>query len=419
MSEFRWGVIIAGALVIAAVYLYGLFQERRARKNTEASFDDRRGDALLDSSALMNARPTGMDQRVEPSFGNTAIDDSDFEAREADVRPKQKFDFSPDAPLTREPSTVPVTTGSLHAADHRSPDNVPLTTGAALAVANPAILNPALLNPVLLNIDPKIDLVAVVMASDAVAPSVLMEAIGQSRNFGKPVFWEGLQNGAWSPVQTDVPRYKEIKIGLQLGDRKGPLDEAFIGQFSQLAQHFAAEAHGVCQIEAPEISKRRALELDQFAVSVDVEIGVNVVSRSGVAFQGTKVRALAEAAGLKLDPHSGVFQSTNERGEPQFVLANLEPRAFMPEQMKNLTTQGLTILLDVPRVADGIKAFPHMMALARNLADNLGGEVVDDARKPLSNAGAEAIRMQLAEIYRRMAERGIQPGSLLAQRLFS
>jgi FtsZ-interacting cell division protein ZipA len=122
---------------------------------------------------------------------------------------------------------------------------------------------------------------------------------------------------------------------------------------------------------------------------------------------------------LKLNPDSGVFQSVNERGEVQFVLANLEPRAFTPEQIKNLTTQGLTILLDVPHVAEGTKVFQHMMQLARSLADSLGGEVVDDARKPLTNTGAEAIRMQLAEITRRLAERGIPAGSRLAQRLFS
>jgi ZipA, C-terminal FtsZ-binding domain len=400
MTELQIGLMVFGGVVIAGVYGYNMLQERRARRAAEKMFDGGHRDALLDATALLNAKPAGMDARVEPSFGDTAIDDSDF-----GTRPAPRYDFSPEAPTLREPSTVPITTGSV--------------TSPISAISHAGAASPKPMQPAALGIDDKIDLVAVIMGNDPIAPDVLMQAMAKSRNFGKPVFWEGLQNGHWNPVQTDVPRYKEIKIGLQLADRKGAMDELFIGQFIQLAQEFAARANGVCQIETPNGAVRRANELDQFAVSVDVEIGVNVIARSGAAFQGTKVRALAEAAGLKLDQHSGVFQSVNERGETQFVLANLEPRAFTPEQIKNLSTLGLTILLDVPRVGDGTKVFQQIMALARTLADGLGGEVVDDARKPLTNTGADAIRLQLAEIYRRMSERGIVAGSLSAQRLFS
>jgi ZipA, C-terminal FtsZ-binding domain len=400
MTELQMGLIVFGGIVIAGVYGYNVMQERRARKSAEKMFDGGHRDALLDANSLLHAKPAGMDDRVEPSFGDTAIDDSDFS-----VRPGPKYDFSPEAPVIREPAAVPLTTGSV---------SDPVSAVSSAALGAPKTMQ--LLN---LGVDDKIDLVAVIMANHPVAPDVLKEAMAKSRNFGKPVVWEGLQNGNWNPVQTDVPRYKEIKTGLQLADRKGALDELFVGQFVQLAQQFAERAGGVCQVEAPGGAVERAKELDAFAVSVDVEIGVNVISRSGAAFQGTKVRALAEAAGMKLDPHSGVFQHTNERGETQFVLANLEPRAFTPEQIKNLTTHGLTILLDVPRVGDGTKVFQQMMALSRALADGLGGEVVDDARKPLTNTGADAIRLQLAEIYRRMSERGIAAGSSSAQRLFS
>jgi FtsZ-interacting cell division protein ZipA len=406
MTDFQISLMAVGALVIAAVFGYNMWQERRAQKSAEQSFSGNHGDALLDANALLNARPSGMDQRVEPSFGDTQFEMDNDDDEKTHV---PRYDFSPESPAIRPTTTVPVTTGTLGTSQ----------SAAEHAPAAPKPVQAAPLQPTSLNIDDKIDLVAVILCNAPVAPNVLMDAIAQSRQFGKPVFWEGLQNGAWGALQTDVPRYKEIKAGLQLVDRKGAMDEIFIGQFSKLAHAFADNANGVCQIEATDMAVRRAQETDQFAASVDVEIGVNVVSRSGVSFQGTKVRALCESAGLKLDPNSGVFQSINEHGEIQFVVANLEPRAFMPEQIKNLTTQGLTMLLDVPRTNDGIKVFQQMMQLARTLAEGLGGEVVDDARKPLTNTGADAIRMQLAEIIRRMAERNIAAGSRLAQRLFS
>jgi ZipA, C-terminal FtsZ-binding domain len=410
MTDFQIGLMIAGAAVIAAVLGYNYVQESRARKHAEKSFGGTHGDALLDANALMSARPAGMDQRIEPSFNETSFSDTAMDNSQAESAHKPRYDFSPESAAVRAAAAVPVTTGPIIA------EVVPAAIEASSPISKPQA---AIVHPAALNIDDKIDLVAVTMANDPVPPRILMDAIAKSRSFGKPVHWEGLQNGSWGALQTDVPRYKEIKAGLQLVDRKGAIDEIFIGQFIKLSQEFAAGANGVCQIEAQDKAARRAQETDQFAASVDVEIGVNVVSRSGVAFQGTKVRALCEAAGLKLDPDSGVFQNTNERGEAQFVLANLEPRAFTPDQIKNLTTQGLTILLDVPRVADSTKVFQHMMQLARTLADGLGGEVVDDARRPLTNTGAEAIRMQLAEISRRMTERGIPAGSRLAQRLFA
>jgi ZipA, C-terminal FtsZ-binding domain len=421
MTDFQVGLMIVGAAVIAAVLGYNYVQESRARKQAEKSFGGSRGDALLDANALMTARPAGMDQRIEPSFNETSFGDTSMDDSEGESAYKPRFDFSPDSPAVRAPSAVAVTTGSPNAPSQvdvkqAEPDH----TEGEVVVPAPVGKPPAApVQPTALHIDEKIDLVAVVMANDPVPPRLVMDAIAKSRSFGKPVYWEGLQNGSWGALHTDVPRYKEIKAGLQLVDRKGAIDELFIEQFIRLAQEFAASANGVCQTETQDVATKRAQETDQFAASVDMEIGVNVVSRSGVAFQGTKVRALCEAAGLKLDPDSGVFLSSNERGETQFVLANLEPRAFTPEQIKNLTTQGLTILLDVPRVADGPKVFQHMMQLARTLADALGGEVVDDARKPLTNTGAEAIRMQLAEIARRMSERNIPAGSRVAQRLFS
>jgi hypothetical protein len=419
MTDFQIGLMIAGAAVIAAVLGYNYVQESRARKHAEKSFGGTHDDALLDANALLNARPAGMDQRIEPSFNESSFSDTAMDDSEGESAHKPRYDFSPESIAVRATPAIAMTTGSLAAASraediHAEPMTVPSVTKPPVPSAQPSIVQPNALN-----IDEKIDLVAVIMANDPVPPRVLMDAIAKSRTFGKPVYWEGMQNGSWSALQTDVPRYKEIKAGLQLVDRKGAIDELFIGQFTQLGREFAASANGVCQIEATDIANKRAQETDQFAASVDVEIGVNVVSRSGVAFQGTKVRALCEAAGLKLNPDSGVFQSTNEHGQIQFILANLEPRAFTPEQIKNLTTQGLTILLDVPQVADGTKVFQQMMQLARSLADSLGGEVVDDARKPLTNTGAEAIRMQLAEITRRLAERGIPAGSRLAQRLFS
>ena len=47
---------------------------------------------------------------------------------------------------------------------------------------------------------------------------------------------------------------------------------------------------------------------------MDVLIGVNVISKDGDAFAGTKLRGLAEAAGMKLMP-DGMFHYFDDNGD--------------------------------------------------------------------------------------------------------
>ena len=87
--------------------------------------------------------------------------------------------------------------------------------------------------------------------------------------------------------------------------------------------------------------------------------------------------------------------------------------------MRTLTTQGVTLTLDVPRVADGVRVFERMMSFAQQLADGLNGAVVDDNRAPFGDKAVGLIRAQIDQYQGQMVEQGIAPGSSLALRLFS
>ena len=78
-----------------------------------------------------------------------------------------------------------------------------------------------------------------------------------------------------------------------------------------------------------------------------------------------------------------------------------------------------TLLLDVPRVADPQRALSLMLESAAALAQALGGSVVDDNRKPLTDVSLQAIQHQLRSIQQKMETRGMTPGSGRALRLFS
>ena len=151
---------------------------------------------------------------------------------------------------------------------------------------------------------------------------------------------------------------------------------------------------------------------------MDVQLGINVIAHTGELFAGSKIRALAETAGMKLQLE-GEFQLHDAGKALLYCLVNQQPPPFAPDNIRNLSTPGVTFLLDVPRTKDGLETFERMVAASRSLADALDGLITDDNRAALNEAGLDKIREQLRFIYSNMEEHGIQAGGALALRLFS
>ncbi|MBP6726794.1 MAG: ZipA, partial [Thauera sp.] len=99
--------------------------------------------------------------------------------------------------------------------------------------------------------------------------------------------------------------------------------------------------------------------------------------------------------------------------------SNLEAGVFVGEAMSSMSTTGVTLVLDVPCVRDGVTAFDRMMELANDFARQLGGVVVDDNRTPFGTESSDLIRAQIRQFQDRMAETGIAAGGPLARRLFA
>jgi FtsZ-interacting cell division protein ZipA len=188
--------------------------------------------------------------------------------------------------------------------------------------------------------------------------------------------------------------------------------------FRAAVESWAASHAGKVKCLETELAHAMAVQLDRFCADVDIAIGVNVVTRNGDPFSGTKIRALAEAGGLKLES-DGVFYLRGDNGETLYTLDNHEPMPFVPEQMKTLSTGGVTFLLDVPRVANALREFNAMLATAQNFATTLGGTLVDDNRAALAEEALNKIRRQLTGILAKMEAGQIAAGGARALRLFS
>jgi FtsZ-interacting cell division protein ZipA len=205
---------------------------------------------------------------------------------------------------------------------------------------------------------------------------------------------------------------------MQLVNRSGSITPAQLSMFCDAVQQCAEQSSAVASCPEIQAALNAARELDSFCAEVDVAIGANVVAAEGHAFAGTRIRALAEELGFRLEP-DGVFRFRDDQRQSLFTLDNHEPAPFLPEQMKSLVTRGVTLLLDVPRVPDGLKVLDRMFEIGLGLAQGLEGNLVDDNRVALNAGGIARIRQQVAGIYARMEARGVSAGSARALRLFS
>jgi len=367
MSDLQLGLLAIGVAVVVGVIAYNRWQEAKLRRRTEAAFGPRGGDILL--------------------RGGTA-------EGEGDSRPPP---LAASAPAAR---TIEHTLTEDEALpEPRDPPAGPL----------PAV-----------TLDPEVDYVVELDCARAVAGAAVASHAQAMVDEAliKPIHWEGYDDAraVWRPVRAEA-RYLRLRVGLQLANRTGPVTEddllAFCGEVQEVALALAAKP----DFPDTDAALARAQALDRFCTEVDLQIGLSVIGSESHTFSGSKIRALAESAGLAIG-RDGRFHRAGDDGTELFSLANLEPMPFHPETIGTLQTRGVTVLFDVPRVPASAAAFRRFIDFAHQVEHALGGVLVDDNRKPIGQAALEAIGQQLERIHHTMQARGIPAGGRLALRLF-
>ncbi|WP_291994131.1 cell division protein ZipA C-terminal FtsZ-binding domain-containing protein [Candidatus Accumulibacter sp. ACC003] len=414
MTDLQMGLIGLGGAAVMGVLVYNKWQERKHRQLAEELLSARQTDVLLD----------------EPRTGDGA---ADFAGGSGEERLEPLLRQDPDADVNEQAAAghsssagqgvAAASAASAKSAEDGQPDHSPHAAAASPSGRAAAADLPDSREspPPLCVLSPLIDYIAGIQC---VEPAVAYRIHNAQRSalarLTKAVNWIGHNedSGAWEPIVEDSDReYRHIRVGLQLVDRRGPVRDADLSIFKVAMQDLATALMGVAELPSRVPALQAAARLDEFCAGVDIQIGVNVISQ-GQVFAGTKLRALAESTGMIIDA-AGRFARCDDAGHVLYVLVNQEANEFSAESMKTLSTHGVTFLLDVPRVGAGERVLTQMIEQARRLAEALGGALVDDNRRPLSEAAIEPIRRQVAQFQAVMTAHQVPAGSALAQRLFS
>jgi hypothetical protein len=371
MNDLQVALIAGGAAAVAGVWGYNKWQERQHRKLAAKIFKGGQPDVLLGGETAQ-AQAVAEEARSEPA-----------ERQEPGIA-----SFEPPA---AEAPTAP---------EETSVDLPPLPQEYADEIADCVV---------------RMD-----FTESLPAPGLWATQARWAGHVDKPLSWLGFDEpgGTWRHLTAhDAGRYMIVCAALQLADRRGAATDSELSAFLDGLRELVVQCSGVAELPKLDDVLMNARALDDFCAGVDLQLGVNIVA-SGDPFPGARLRDLVEAAGLKLFD-DGCFHALDEHGRTRFTLCNIGAELFVSESMKSLATQGVTLSLDVPRVAGGPAVFDAMIGVAEHMTHALGGALVDAHGNALTAEMIADIRKKVGELQWRMAQHQIDAGSVRALRLFS
>jgi hypothetical protein len=406
MSSLQLGLIVAGIALVVGVLIYNWLQERRVRRRIDEAFGQTgsRGDRRAEGGLTTTVRDG---PRVEPTLARGAQEEAlpENPARDSDA-------IDADAPYA-PPLDIQNRIGSDFAYESiaAAPDVGALEPPAGMK-ASPS--DQGVRAP-----DPDIECVVMLQPVRPITAGAI--ASGMHARLGKRLRWFGRRNpeSPWQFLQSDTAgEFAEIVACLLLANRGGTTSLQVIEAFARLTGNVAAAVPAAFVPPDAAREAARAEALDRICADLDVQIGLTVLKTGPATISGTRLRGVAEAAGFRLAENGRFDWAQDDSGAVLYSLANYRPEPFTADALRVASTPGAVFLLDVPRVADPVRAFDHMKLAAKRMAQTLDAALVDDNRRPLDDAALAGIRDQVQATAAALRNVNIEPGSPRALALF-
>ncbi|MCM1129165.1 MAG: hypothetical protein NC211_05445 [Alistipes senegalensis] len=435
MTELQISLIVIGAVIIIGVIAYNKWQEYRAHRKMERAFADAPEDVLMQPPPAedndLRREPVFFQNTVEgvsledpardSSISVTGLDQS-FEGKESDGDRREEMVLS-DSGKAAEPEEVWPDEEGKDQAKNEEPyiDLGKADQDTAALVQEDAVESvqePVFSFPVSegLPVDELIDYAVSLNLDSPVRGEKILPLIQSLRYTGnKPVHFIGLVKDVpsgkelWQPV-THGGVYSRLKAGVQLANRASALNEIeyseLIMRLRQMADQIEAEP------DVPDMAEvlKVARSLYQFVSAHDARLVINVRT-GGAPWLVKTLMAVLERQNFDLRP-DGVFVVHDTDGSMLFSLV-------LDTTPASDTASRLTLLLDVPCVAQEKDGLGRMIRCARSLCERLNGILVDDDDRMLSDPMLEDIASQVHVFYEEMRSVSIPAGSARAMRLFN
>ena len=404
LSTLQLALILAGVLLVVGVIVFNAWQERRIRRRITSAFR-KPDDATVPADTVPRVEPT---MRTMPGVSD-AFDDAPAASPAPDIDGGGAQRRSATAPAEDDSAWAPPMDVVQHAPDTDDVATEPVVTSYAAAITDAMGPQP----------DRDIECMAIVQPAKPLGAGAL--AAGLHARLGKRLRWFGrtAPGSPWVLLHSATAgEFVEVAACLLLADRNGAASHAQLDTFVRVMGELAPMLPAALSVPDVAAETDRAEALDRLCADVDVQIGLTVLKPEPASIAGTRLRGVAEAAGFRLAP-GGRFEFPQEdTGAILYTLQNVRNEPFTVDTLRASATNGVVLVLDVPRVADPLRAFDQMKLTAKRIAHTLDGDLVDDNRRPLDDAALAAIRQQVQIAADALRACRIDPGSPRAQALF-
>jgi FtsZ-interacting cell division protein ZipA len=402
LSSLQLGLIVAGVLLVVGVIVYNAWQERRIRRRITSAFR-KPDDAASASDASLRVEPTMRTMPGVPEDVDAApVADTGLQAA-GTQRGSAAVPVDDDATWTPPMDVVE------HAPVEEDVPAAPVVTSYAAAATDAMGPQP----------DRDIECMAILQPARPLGAGAL--AAGLHARMGKRLRWFGrtAPGSPWVLLHSATSgEFVELAACLLLADRNGAASHAQLDTFVRVMSELAPMLPAALSVPDVAAETDRAEALDRLCADVDVQIGLTVLKPEPASIAGTRLRGVAEAAGFRLAP-GGRFEFPQEdTGAILYTLQNVRNEPFTVDTLRASATNGVVLVLDVPRVADPLRAFDQMKLTAKRIAHTLDGDLVDDNRRLLDDAALASIRQQVQIAADALKACRIDPGSPRAQALF-
>lgn len=133
-------------------------------------------------------------------------------------------------------------------------------------------------------------------------------------------------------------------------------------------------------------------------------IMLHVAAPEGQPFAGRALHNALRILRLQFGMRDVYHRITEANGVPEAVFSvasMVKPGYLDPGQADQFSTPGITFFMVMPGPVEGVVAFRDMLETAQQLAQRLGGEILDDKRTPLTHQTEQYLHDEIAETERR------------------
>ncbi|MEP3348577.1 MAG: cell division protein ZipA [Marinomonas sp.] len=154
-------------------------------------------------------------------------------------------------------------------------------------------------------------------------------------------------------------------------------------------------------------------DFDEEAAPTEIEevIVINIFAPEDQNFAGMELLQLILNCGMRYGDMDIFHRHEDgfDRGRVQFSMANaIEPGTFDLETMGEGESPGVSFFMGLPGPKNSMKAFDFMLETAQTLVRNLGGELYDERRTPMSEQTIAHCRQRIRDFERRRLMRNKQ-----------